>query len=168
MAGQPEIPWNDSHPGSNPSLAFALCLLTGPFGLLYLGLAETVMAGTVFIIGLACSYWIWSTMLPEFIGFSLVLLAFTAKRWTVPPEGRHKHSQAKWPAGSFHRAKCLSTMLSFDMGILCLGESILGQIWKGMGTANILGILLTICITLPVGSAFIWLFRKRILGRMLR
>jgi hypothetical protein len=124
-------PWKSSQDGLNPTLAFILCLLAGPIGFLYFGIAEMAAVGAVFLAGAACSYWIWS---------------------------------AKWPAGSFARARLLSISLSIDLGILCLGETILGQIWMRIGIAHPLGIFLSLCITLPVGIGLAMVVRQRLLG----
>jgi hypothetical protein len=157
-------PWKSSQDGLNPTLAFILCLLAGPIGFLYFGIAEMAAVGAVFLAGAACSYWIWSAMFPEFIGFSLVLLAFTARRSASCPDANASRREAKWPAGSFARARLLSISLSIDLGILCLGETILGQIWMRIGIAHPLGIFLSLCITLPVGIGLAMVVRQRLLG----
>lgn len=165
MSERIDIPRNNSHPGSKPLTAFALCLVFGPFGLLYLGILEAVIVGSAYLTGLGVSYWIWPTMLPEFIGFSLVLLAFSAKRWTLFP---HSASVHQIPRKPFARAWPMAGIMLVDMGILCMGEAILKQFWMEYGKVHILGIILSLCITLPIGFLIVHALRENILQRISR
>lgn len=165
MPERTDVPRNNSHPGSKPLTAFALCLILGPLGLLYLGIPETVTIGLVYLAGLGVSYWIWPSMLPEFIGFSLVLLAFAAKRWAAYPLS----NPFLWvPRRPFARALPMAGIMLFDLGMLCIGEAILEQFWMEYGKVHILGIFLSLCISLPIGFLLVHALRENILRRISR
>jgi hypothetical protein len=165
MSGRTDTPGNNSHPGHQPLAAFLLCLVFGPLGLLYLGVIETVIVGSIYLAGIAAFYWIWAPMLPEFIGFSLVLLAFAAKKcagFTCSGfvQGNQRQSYARvWP---------MAVALLIDLGMLCIGGAILKQFRMAFGKVHILGIFLSLCISLPVGFLFFKALRENILRRISR
>ena len=104
------------HGDVNPSIAFLLCLFAGPLGLLCLGMAETLLVGTVFLAGAGLSYLIWPVLIPGFIGFGHVLLAFAAARGAVPGTGPVFRGTGGRLAKSRRLAMALDMRVSFASG----------------------------------------------------
>lgn len=163
MTESKDAPRNNSHPGINPSAAFLLCLFLGPLGLLRFGKAETLIVGSVYLAGIGAAYWIWPSMLPEFIGFSLVLLAFTGKRWA---EARQSDLNGMDGSNSDSGTRTIAVALLIDIAMLCAGEAVLKQLWIQFHQMHILGVILSLCVTLPVGFLGFHALRGIILRRI--